>query len=304
MTAISQLTIGRLVIVLAVFLQAAGKVMYGTWLPNVPSPFFVFVSFALTAAFFLGISGRGIGDSAWRPLLLLNASTALTFLSFFFALKMIEPAIVGAVEIGVGPVLAVVVALFMTGEKPTVARVVVCCGVLAGCTVLAGAALQGTGFSSSGLEAWLGLAASTAAGTGAVLITVASKTLTNRNWTFGAILAHRFYLILPISLILSVRADLSGVEWGVGFLLTLGVVSLIGVLLPLYLLQVGIGRCDPYTVMVTMAALPVMTFIIEGLSPVYSWSWLTAGGVLIVTLSVFTDVFLAARVWKRGTGRA
>lgn len=112
-------------------------------------------------------------------------------------------------------------------------------------------------------------------------------------------MAHRFYLIIPISLILTARADLSGIEWSGGFFLTLGVVSLIGVLLPLYLFQVGIGRCDPYTVMVTMAALPVMTFVIEGLSPAYFWSWLTAVGIAVVTLFLVADVLLAARARKQ-----
>ena len=289
----SGLTFGRLVIVVAVLLQAIGKVLYGTWLPDVPSPVFVFVSFALTAAFFLGLSRRGMGDPARGPVLLLNASTALTFLSFFFSLKMIEPAIVGAVEIGVGPLLAVAVAFVTTGEKPTVARGAVCGGVLAGCAILAVAAVRGSGFDSSGIEAWLGLGASVAAGSGAVLITIASKSLTNRNWTLGAILAHRFYLILPISLVLSANADLSGLDWSMSLVGALAAVSLIGVLLPLYLLQVGIARCDPYTVMVTMAALPVMTFVIEGLSPAYAWSWSTLAGVLIVTTFLVGDVLVA-----------
>ncbi len=70
-------------------------------------------------------------------------------------------------------------------------------------------------------------------------------------------------------------------------------VSVVGVLAPLYLLQIGIGRCDAYTVMVTMAALPVLTFAIEGFSPAYSWSWLTALGVAIV--SAFLGVDVAAK---------
>ncbi len=68
---------GRIMIFLAVFLQAIGKVMFGTWLTDIPSPLFVFISFALTAAMFLGLSRKGVGETAWGPLLLLNASTAL-----------------------------------------------------------------------------------------------------------------------------------------------------------------------------------------------------------------------------------
>ena len=290
MNSVSATNFGRVMIFLAVLLLAIGKVMFGTWLADFPSPFFVFVSFAITAAFFLALSRRGAGEKAWGPLLLLNASTALTFLSFFHALKLIEPAIVGAVEIGIGPILAVGLSAMLTGERPSALRLVICAGVLAGCAILGLAALRGSGFASFGRDAWLGLAASVAAGVGAVLITVASKTLLDRGWKFGAVLAHRFYLILPISLVMTWGTDLGGIEWSGHLIAMLAIVSVLGVLAPLYLLQIGIGRCDPYTVMVTMAALPVLTFVIEGFSPLYSWSWLTGAGLFVVTAFLLLDV--------------
>lgn len=287
---ISSGSFGRLMIVLAVTLQAVGKVMFGTWLADIPSPLFVFVSFGLTAAVFLSLSRKGTRAAALGPLLLLNASTALTFLCFFYALKLIEPAIVGAVEIGIGPVLAVLFTLVLTGERPSRLRLMVCAGILAGCTILALAALRGSGFASFGAQAWTGLTASVAAGVGAVLITMASKSLLDHGWRFGAVLAHRFYLILPVSLTMTAATDVSAVEWSAPLIGIMLAVSVIGVLAPLYLLQLGIGRCDPYTVMVTMAALPVLTFIIEGFSPVYSWSWLTAAGLAVVSAFLLLDM--------------
>ncbi len=290
MSSLSATSIGRLAVFSAVFLQAIGKVAFGTWLADFPSALFVLISFTLTAAFFLSLSRKGAGELAWGPIALLNISTALTFLCFFYALKLIEPAIVGAVEIGIGPVLAVVITLLLSGIRPTKLRTLVCAGILAGCGVLAVAAQKGTGLAVEGGNAWYGLGASAAAGLGAVLITMASKALIGRGWKFGAVLAHRFYLILPLSLILAFGSDLSTIEWSGALVVSLVFVSLVGVLVPLYLLQVGIGRCDPYTVMVTMAALPVITFILEGFSPVYSWSWMTGLGLLIVSLFLLLDV--------------
>ncbi len=295
MAALSSVGFGRCMIVLAVLMQALGKVAYGTWLGGVPSNLFVFPSFALTAAFFLAVSRRGVGEAAWGPLLALNAATALTFIAFFYALKLIEPAIVGAVEIGIGPVIVVLITLASGGERPGILRVLVCLGILAGCGVLALAALQGSGFASFGQAAWVGLSASVAAGIGAVFITLSSRALLQRGWRFGAVLAHRFYLILPISLLLAIGGDGAPVVWTPGLVATLLAVSVVGVLAPLYLLQIGIGRCDPYTVMVTMAALPVLTFAIEGFSPAYAWSWLTALGIAIVSGFLLLDVVAARR---------
>lgn len=134
------------------------------------------------------------------------------------------------------------------------------------------------------------MAASAATGLGAVLITMASKALLGKGWPFGAVLAHRFYLILPVSLFLSIASGTGGVKWSRGLVVTLVVVSILVVLAPLYLLQVGIGKCDSYTVMVTMSALPVLTFAIEGFSPLYTWSCLTAIGLAVVTVFLVVDL--------------
>ncbi|WP_247221350.1 hypothetical protein [Shinella oryzae] len=105
------------------------------------------------------------------------------------------------------------ISLALTGERPPALRVVVCFGILVGCAILGFAALQGSGFASFGRNAWIGLLASVAAGVGAVLITITSKTLLKRGWKFGAVLAHRFYLILPISLAMTWGTNVAAVEW-------------------------------------------------------------------------------------------
>lgn len=284
--------IGRVAVLLAVLLQACGQVAYGTYLTALPSPLFVFGSFVLATAFFLVVSGRGARFPAWKPLLLLNASTVLTFLSFFYALKVIEPAIASAINVGVGPLFAVLIAFGMTGVPPTRQRLVICLGILAGCIVLAVSATQGEGggATSAKVAGW-GVLASIATGCGAVLITVASKVLLDLGWKSGAVLAHRFYLSLPVALALAfATSDLSAIDWSAGIVLTAGAVATFGVIAPLYLLQVGIGRTNPYTVMVTMASMPIVTFAIQGLSPAYAWTWLTAAGLAVITGFLLVDL--------------
>ncbi|MDO4232303.1 MAG: EamA family transporter [Lautropia sp.] len=290
---------GRLFVLLAVFLQAVGKVAYGVWLVEVPFTVFVFISFSMTAGLFLLLSRQGAGQAAFLPLLMLNLSTALTFLSFFYALKLLEPAVVGALEIGVAPIIALLLTLLLQGERPTAARVMVCLGLLLGCLVLAASAFSGVGFTAGAAvngAAWQGVLASVAAGAGAVVVTMASRKLVQCGWQYGAVLAHRFYLILPVSLGMALwGGDFSAVEWDMPVLLAVLAVSLLGVTLPLYLLQIGIGRCDTHTVLVSMAALPVITFALEMLSPVYAWSWLTAVGVLVVAAFVLLDMLMSRR---------
>lgn len=296
-------TLGRCAVLLAVLLQAGGQVAYGTYLRTLPSPLFVFASFLAAMLFFLAVSGRGAGAPAWKPLLVLNVATALTFLSFFYALKLVEPAIAGAINVGIAPLAAVLIALATTGSRPSARRLVVCLGVFFGCAVLAVSATRGHGSTdvSTGWV-WSGVLASVATGCGAVLITMASKALLDRGWASGAVLAHRFYLILPVSLSLALAtSDPSWIDWSLHLVLTVGAVAAFGVVAPLYLLQVGIRRTDPYTVMVTMAAMPIVTFALQGLSPAYAWTWPTALGLAVIIGDIVTSPKLVHRVPQNGS---
>lgn len=287
---------GRCAVQLAVVLQAAGQVAYGTWLTALPSPLFVCGTFILATSFFLVVSGRGTTTGSWKPLLMLDAATTLSFLSFFYALKVIEPAIASAILVGVGPILAVVIALVIVGTRPSATRLTICLGILCGCAILAIAAASGTAAGRS--VALSGVVASVGTGIGAVLITVASKALLDRGWQSGAVLAHRFYLILPVSFLLALASDPSTVPWSASLVWTFIAVSALGVVGPLYLLQVGIKNTDAWTVVVTMASMPLVTFAMQGLSPAYAWTWLTGVGLAVITAFIMLDVFNARAIRK------
>lgn len=66
-----------------------------------------------------------------------------------------------------------------------------------------------------------------------------------RGWSRGAVLAHRFYLILPLALLLTLRMDIDPVIWTPPILGTIGAVAVLGVVRPLYLLQVGVEHFLP-----------------------------------------------------------
>jgi drug/metabolite transporter (DMT)-like permease len=294
MQMLSSGTAGRILITIAVILMAGGKVAYGTWLGSIPSPVYVLFCFSLLTLIFWPLFGRRAGELAWKPILLLNFSTALCFLFFFYALKLIEPAVAGAVQFGIGPILSVVIAFLMTGVRPDRTKTVVCLGLLAGCSLLAASAVTGAGFATSKVNGWAGLLAILASGTGSVLITLASKNLSQRGWGSGAILAHRCYLILPMAvLLILVEGGVESVEWSVGLTLSLLGIGLVGTIIPIVLLQMGIERSDPHTVIVMMAAMPIFTFLFEGFSSLYVWSALTGVGLVTIAALVLLDVFRA-----------
>ena len=276
-------------------MMAGGKVAYGTWLVEVPSPVYVLFCFCVIAALFLPFHGRKTGTFLRGPVLLLNAATALCFLFFFYALKLVEPAVAAAVQFGTGPIIAMLLAFVATGVKPEPVKLAVCAGLLAGCVVLAVSAVTGAGFAADGVQGWIGLGAILLSAVGSVLITIASKVLSRHGWSTGAVLGHRGYLIIPMALVLVSVESGGSAPWSPQLVATLFGVGLIGTVIPMVLLQTGIEKSDPHTVLVMLAAMPILIFLIEGLSPQYVWSALTAAGLAIIAIFIAIDVVFSGK---------
>lgn len=291
----SDSTIGRLCVLVAITMMSIGKVAYGTWLTEVPSSVYTFFCFGMIAAVFLPLFGRRRGKLSWKHLLLLNGSTALCFLFFFYALKLVEPAVAGAVQFGTGPILSVVIMFFVTGIRPASSRLMVCFALLTGCIVLAFSAVTGAGFANDPVNGWIGLVAVVLSALGSVLITLSSKALSQMGWTTGAIIAHRCYLIVPVSLALALGSGAADMAWSPQLVGTLLIVGTVGTILPIVLLQIGLERSTPHTVLVLMAAIPAVTFLFEAFSPSYQWSLVTFVGIMILNVTIVLDIVLERR---------
>ncbi|WP_078554377.1 DMT family transporter [Bacillus alkalicellulosilyticus] len=268
------------------------------------SPFaFTFISFLFTALFFIIVSikkkgnTRKLDSASKKDYLYLNLYTALAFMCFFYALKYVEPAIVSAIEIGIGPVFALLLAKAAApGMKTLKSDSTVAWGTLASSLLLVWATLTGRSglhFVLSG-EFILGLSASLLCGVGAVLAAQYSKKLSMKGWESSHILAHRFYFIIIASLCLAILEGHLISQLSTHFLWIV-LLSFLGVLLPLYMLQVGIKYCDTFFVMVTIAFVPIFTFIFQLLDPRIGWSTTTLIGILNLTLFALLGVYLKNR---------
>jgi hypothetical protein len=80
---------------------------------------------------------------------------------------------------------------------------------------------------------------------------------------------------------------------------TIALAALIGgvaVLVPPLLLQIALRRTDELSVMVCMAAQPILSFALSLPSPAYNWSTMTLCGVLIVSLFVGLNILAVRKV--------
>ncbi|MFC0397922.1 hypothetical protein [Paraburkholderia rhizosphaerae] len=284
---------------LAVFLQSAGKVMYGTFLGMIAPAQFLLISFCVVAGVFLVVARGRLPAGSRASIVSVNVWTAVAFIGFFFALKHLSPAAVGAIEIGVAVLVAVVVAAWrrgsaQSGGRPGAAKFVACVGIVGGCALLVPVELERAAAAS--WHTVLALVAAAIAGAASTMIIGSFRRLADSGWGPASILAHRFYLTIAVALVWLTFDGGTGGGAGLALpapadALSIIAVAVIGVMLPLLLLQFAVRKTDGLTLMICMALQPVLSFMLSMLSPAYQWQPVTLAGTLIVAGALLFDGF-------------
>lgn len=280
----SKYMIGVAALILSAILTALSQVYYGNRVQSVHPFLFTGISFFITTCYFQWFARKQRLPYYWRkaisPLVKLNLSSALTFMGFYYALKYIEPAIVSSLEMGIGPLFVILIALFQR-KAVTLKKWGIAVGTLLTTFLLIYAVF--TGQSATAIQ-WdvnvlLGIFASVACGLGAVLCTIYSKQLSNEGWTSSMILSKRFYGIILLSFFFTYDLIFDYTLENIGWIL---VITFTGVLIPMYLLQKGIQYCETFLVMMSLCFIPVITFFLQLFDSRLQWSNLTLVGVLLL----------------------
>ncbi|MBK3495287.1 DMT family transporter [Viridibacillus sp. YIM B01967] len=289
--------LGVFALLTSAILTSFSQVFYANKVQSVNPFLFTGISFFITSIYFqifvIGKNRKYHWEISWRPLLKLNISSILAFMGFYYALKYIEPAIVSSLEMGLGPLLIILIAVIQR-EKTRKARWFIAIGTLLACILVIGAVF--TGRSAVNIEfniqVVIGVIASIICGLGAVLCTIYSKQLSTTGWTSSMILSKRFIGIILLSFIFTYDLIFPYLLENIVWIL---VVTIAGVLLPMYLLQKGIQYCESFLVMMSLCFVPVFTFFIQLLDPRLEWSMLTFLGVLLLLVFGIGSIFIERR---------
>jgi drug/metabolite transporter (DMT)-like permease len=241
------------------------------------------VAFSLCSLIFLPIAlarsraSFGLLLRHRRELFWVNVTTGLAWISFFYALRTIEPLLVQILFAGVGPLSVLWLDRFVgftppaalgQAERPIYVGLVVSLVVAA---IVAVAGLSGGGPQPLGTAA-LGVALAAFAGTSISVSTVLSRRLNDRGVAPAALISVRFVGAIALAAMLSLTsgADVLAVFAKPDVIVVLGAALLL-IVLPNYVNQVGISLASPLTVRAVMALGPVLIFglqLVEGrLSP-------------------------------------
>lgn len=255
---------------------------------QVVSPFLlVLISFSFSAILFQGIAfaldrrNYRLPFSHRKQLLQVNLQATGAWIGYFLGIKYLEPAVVAAILVGLGPVTALLVEVVTRAEKSVGrADLISTAGIFAGTVLLA--AISITGRSSlvhlSPRQAWIGLAFTVVSAVFTVTTSYAMKGLSQAGCTPVTIMAHRFYVLVPASLgvVLAGGGDVRPLlrEWPSVFMIALVIAG------GLLAYQYGIKYAPTLLVIILSAVSPLIVYVFEM-------------GDARLRLSVYSGLFIA-----------
>jgi drug/metabolite transporter (DMT)-like permease len=250
------------------------------------------VSFTLTMVFFLAVEwqrqSRGLLDAVGahrRDIAWINLTTAVTWMATLFALVYLAPAVVNVLGLGLGPVITILVGGLLRRSRPVLRiEVWVSIGI---CTVLGGLVLVSfegrSGLAGVSVrDGVIGLILTIICAGGSSANIIFMKRLSDAGCGRGSVLASRFVLMSAAAWIL-VAIDRSDV----GAAAVPGaVVAVIGVGLPIYVLQIGIKHTEPITTSLLISLSPLFAFLLQLVDTRIRFSPLTLGGIVLVLVLI------------------
>jgi drug/metabolite transporter (DMT)-like permease len=305
------------VLSLAFAALAAGRdVYFGGLFQHVEPLLVALTAFGLCSLVFVPIAllrdPGGLAALVRRPapLFSINATTALAWLSFFFALKTIEPALVQVLFYGIGPLSVGWVDRLVPGSIRTrlsPSERGLHLGLLASLMVAAAivlGGLSGLGPQPAGVAA-AGIALAVGGGVSISISTLLSRALNDTGLRPATVLALRFpgALVLAAAFAAASPAPLlAGLT--PGLFAGVALAALLLIVLPNYVNQIGVALASPVTVRAVLALGPVLVFALQLLEGRLSPSAATLGTcVLYAVFAVAAAIARRRAIGAPASGR-
>jgi drug/metabolite transporter (DMT)-like permease len=300
--------LGRLIVLIFAILTAAKEVVAGSLSRHLNIALVVVVAFTTTSLFFHLLrrarsETAGTTDLArqWPSVVWLNLSSVAAWGTIFYALQFIEPAIASALAVATLPLFTLGLQRVMSAQEPTYP-----CDLMAGIAislsvfflaVQARHAPLGIG-TASFLQLSLSVLACLICALGMAFSNLIAKQLYDAGWKPADVMAHRFYALVLVAAgwLVITQAEIGHqfTEHGV----KLAVFALLGVAIPVYLLQHGVKRAPPVEVAALIALSPIMVVVFQLFDPDMRFNPVTAIGVIATVAIVIVYFFARDRARK------
>ncbi|WP_256657546.1 DMT family transporter [Pseudomonas sp. R5-89-07] len=225
-------------------------------------------------------------SAQWRLVVMVNLAVLLNWGGLFYALRYLEPAVVGVASVACGPALTLIISwLNKRSVQVALADALVSWLVLISVAIMLFNSFMGDSgvvTTTDGQRA-LGIASILACALGTVIYTVFSKEMFARQWSVYEILGIRNIAMVGVCAV-AIPAT------GGSFLLdrelipSMAVLVVLGHLLPIYLIQKTIYYLTPIHVSLVLLTLPVFVLLLQYMDARVEFS---VASVAAVTVIVF-----------------
>jgi drug/metabolite transporter (DMT)-like permease len=267
--------IGPLLVLAFCLSQAVRDVYFGRVLQQVDFFTIVLIAFSISTLAFGAVAAIrspaefGKLRGQLRTVVAINVTTALAWSCYFFALGHLEPAIVNTVHSGMGPLTVVALAaggakLAQTGTLRRGERLAYA-GIALSLLALGGVVLSGNSAlpSASLATNLVGLLLLAVSGASITVSLLYCKRLQDHGVGAETVTVVRYLLLILVAgCVVGWRGGSGGVDH-LDQLATLALATTALIVLPLFVLQVGIGQTAPLAAHVIRALGPVFVFALQ-----------------------------------------
>lgn len=227
----------------------------------------------------------------FNSVILLNLSVVMTWAGLFYALKFLEPAVVGVLSVALGPALTIVIGLFIGNIKATNSDKLISVLVLFVVLImLVNSFLGHSGVTGkSVLERLLGISSILICAIGSVSYTLVSKSLSNKGWFSTELLAVRNILMILVSYSIIYTNHIS-LFVGHSFVAPIILLVVFGHLIPIYLFQKAVTMISALQISIVLLSLPVFTLLLQYFDARVSFSLPTLISTAIILILMSTSL--------------
>ncbi|KUN99365.1 hypothetical protein [Streptomyces caeruleatus] len=287
-------------------INSTKSVFEGALVQDLSPEFIAFNSFVVAQAFyFLTLRDKRELRAAVRRCLpdvvMLNVSTAVCWIAVLYAFTAFEPALANSLIIGLGPAVTIALGFKLRpGTKALPLEIAAAGAMLAAMAYLLVTASDGEsaiGALPTG-KLVFGLVMCVLTTISLSGVTYYTKRLGDAGMSVRQMMASRFVALIVATFVILVARDSFGAysRDNVGAIL---VISLVGVIISLYLLQQGIVRTEPITVSMLFGTNLLITYVVQFFDPRLHQSQDTFYGVLAISLAMCLGTWARWRAGKR-----
>lgn len=260
---------GIILVIMFNILSGVHAVYLSGLLKNVDTFSVIFICFSFVCLLFCLIdffkkTNITYNSQSYFYIFLINLFTLGNWLTFFIALKYIEPAISSALANSISPIITLIfVSVFYTKVMPKIIQIIISLGIFISMIFMVIMTLSGnTAIDPENYSLLiLGVISSIGCGASMAFTTITSKKLYFLGFNAIKIMKFRFFLLIIISAILAGKSNILYVLDNYIFVLIF--ISIIGNVIPLFLLQLSIEKLEPIVVSMLLVLAPVFYLIIQ-----------------------------------------